>query len=274
MGHIKINNIEIYAHHGVLPSEKEEGQLFFIDCEFKQDSFPTSDALDETIHYGEVTETIISFTQNNRFDLIETLADKLTTHLLLTYSLMHSIELTIHKPFAPIDATFSDVSVTLTKTWTTSYLGIGSNLGDRKNNLNIVGNEIHSSDFIRELATSSYLETEPYGVLDQPNFLNAVIKISTFLSPYELLNFCYNLEKKAGRVKTRHWGERTLDVDILLYGNDIISTEALIVPHPEMHRRHFVLTPMCEIAPYTLHPIKQSSMIELKESLNARSRML
>jgi dihydroneopterin aldolase/2-amino-4-hydroxy-6-hydroxymethyldihydropteridine diphosphokinase len=118
-----------------------------------------------------------------------------------------------------------------------------------------------------ELAKSSYIETAPYGVTDQPPFLNAAIKIKSTYTPRQLLAFCKKTEELAGRVKTRPWGERTLDVDILMYENEVIFTEELIIPHPEMHYRSFVLKPLCEIDPYLLHPVQRMTIQDLLKQL-------
>lgn len=271
MASIKITGIEIFAHHGVLEFEQQNGQVFLIDCCFSLDTSHCSDQVENTVHYGELTQDIIAFTQNNRFGLIETLADELSSHLLIQYPLIDGIEITVHKPHAPIPATFQDVSITVTKAWKTCYLSIGSNLGDRKGYLDLVHDAISQDTHIKEMAQSSYIETAPHGVLDQPNFLNAVLKVSTFLTPSKLLNFCQQIERQAGRSKTRHWGERTLDVDILLYSNEIIRENDLTIPHPELHLRDFVLSPLCEIDPHIIHPVKHMSMLEIKQALDAKT---
>lgn len=94
---------------------------------------------------------------------------------------------------------------------------------------------------------SSLYLSKPYGVTDQPDFVNAVLKATTTLSPIELLDFCQSLEVQAKRVRLRHWGERSLDVDILLYGDQVIESERLTVPHKELTQRNFVVIPLLEI---------------------------
>lgn len=257
MDTIKISGIEFFAHHGVLNSEKELGQIFSIDCEFSLDTSMCEDDLSKTVNYGQVALDIISFCQENCYDLLETLVNKLSCHLLIKYCLMEQLILTIHKPHAPIATKFSDVTLTITRAWKTCYLAIGSNLGDRENFLEMVSKTIEEDDHVTAIAKSSYMETEPYGVTDQPKFLNGAIKIKTIYTPFELLAFCKNIEKQAGRTVTRRWGERTLDVDILMYGSDTLFTEKLKIPHPEMHLRTFVLEPLVEIEPYLIHPIKK-----------------
>ncbi|OOB80570.1 MAG: 2-amino-4-hydroxy-6-hydroxymethyldihydropteridine diphosphokinase [Epulopiscium sp. Nuni2H_MBin003] len=148
-----------------------------------------------------------------------------------------------------------------------AYLAVGSNLGDKNANLDLVIRTIEEDNKIWLVKKSTWIETKPYGVTDQPDFLNGVVKVRTTYTPQELLGFCKSMEQKSGRVKTRHWGERTLDVDILIYGDEIILEENLKIPHPEMHLRDFVLKPLLEIEPNLIHPIKNMNIIQLHDLL-------
>lgn len=127
------------------------------------------------------------------------------------------------------------------------YLGLGSNMGDRANNINQALNLLQAEQVCIE-KTSSVYETSPVGVLEQANFLNRVVAVTTKHSPLKLLDLCLKIEAKLGRVRTKKWGPRTIDIDILLYNNEVISQNRLIVPHPYMHERRFVLVPLAEIA--------------------------
>ncbi len=136
----------------------------------------------------------------------------------------------------------------------TAYLGLGSNLGD---SLAVIGQAIHLLDQLphsRVLACSSAYRSAPWGVSDQPDFVNAVVALRTRLDPLRLLDHTQALEKSLGRVPTRHWGERVIDLDILLYGQHMVSTPELAIPHPWLGERAFVLLPLLEIAPGTHVP--------------------
>jgi dihydroneopterin aldolase/2-amino-4-hydroxy-6-hydroxymethyldihydropteridine diphosphokinase len=274
MDQINVQGIEFFAYHGVLDSEKQQGQFFRVDCTFSFDTSTCHDDLTRTINYGDLAQDVVQFSQKNRYNLIETLANELAQHLLLQYQCMEEITITIHKPHAPIPVHFTNVTTTVTRGWKTCYLGIGSNLGNRKENLDLVRLEIAKENRMIELAASSYIETEPYGVTDQPRFLNAAIKVKTIFTPSQLLMFCHKVEHLAGRVKTRHWGERTLDVDILLYSNEVIFTSELKIPHPELHLRSFVLKPLCEIEPYLIHPIKKLEIQTLLKNVNEQEELV
>lgn len=271
MDKISLKSLKFFAYHGVFEQEKIDGQYFSVDCDIFLDTSICNYKLENTVHYGKLANDIVDFCTSKKFELLETLANKVCDYLLLKYKLIKKIIFTIHKPNAPINEDFEDVSLTVERAWNTCYLALGSNLGDRESYLNMVSDEISKSEKIIEIKKSSFIETEPYGVLDQPKFLNAVIKISTIYTPFQLLDFTQNLEKIAKREKLRHWGERTLDVDILFYEDKIIFDDLLIIPHPEIHSRNFVLQPFCEIDPYFIHPIKRKTIQELLFELDNKN---
>ena len=115
---------------------------------------------------------------------------------------------------------------------------------------------------------SEYLVTPPYGVTDQPDFLNGCLKLRTLLYPYELLAELNRIEKEAGRERIIHWGPRTLDLDIIFYDDLVLEEADLCIPHVEMHKRKFVLEPLGEIAPYKRHPINGKRVCEMLAELN------
>lgn len=260
MDSIRVSGIEFWARHGALESERQQGQRFGVDVSFCLDSSLCGDVLSRTVHYGDLALEIVSFCQKQTYQLLETLINELAEHLLLTFPLMESLTLCLHKPNAPIPLHFSDVSIQITRCWTVCYLGIGSNLGERERYLQSVLAAIERDKCFSFLAQSQLRETEPYGVTDQPRFLNAVLQVKTLYTPARLLEACQRWEKEAGRVKTRPWGERTLDVDILFYGQESLERAGLCIPHPDLQRRRFVLEPLCELAPQLVHPLLKRTM--------------
>lgn len=130
----------------------------------------------------------------------------------------------------------------------TAYLGLGSNLGDRRLQLEEALLRLHRREGIRLTQLSSLYETAPVGFLDQPYFLNLCAEIQTTLSPEALLWELLQVEQELHRVRRVRWGPRTIDVDLLLYGDQILQEEKLILPHPRMIERPFVLIPLAEIA--------------------------
>ena len=127
-------------------------------------------------------------------------------------------------------------------------LGLGSNVGDRESNIVTAIRQLDKYIGIRIDKISSLYETKPVGVIDQPSFLNAVVSVSSTLSPNLLLQACLSIERQMGRVRIERWGPRNIDIDILSYHNVVIQDEVLQIPHPRLHERSFVLVPLSEIA--------------------------
>jgi 2-amino-4-hydroxy-6-hydroxymethyldihydropteridine diphosphokinase len=131
------------------------------------------------------------------------------------------------------------------------YIGLGSNLGDREANLLAALEALRSSPGVEVVAVSTFRETDPVGVVDQPRFVNAVAALETSLEPLELLARLLDVERDLGRDRRQdeRWGPRTVDLDLLLYGDDVIDRPGLTVPHPRLTERAFVVVPLLELAP-------------------------
>ena len=147
------------------------------------------------------------------------------------------------------------------------FIGIGSNLGNAKENCLRGINKLKESNKIEMVHCSSFYKTEPVGGPGQDWFINCVVKAKTSLSPENLLFYLKNMETKMGRVHSVKWGPRVIDYDILFIDNKIIDTSNLKIPHPLNHERRFVLEPMGEIAPDLIHPVLKKSINELKKSI-------
>lgn len=154
-----------------------------------------------------------------------------------------------------------------------AYIGIGSNLGDRLKNLKKALKSIGNSGTMTIEKESSVYETEPVGLETCDWFLNMVIQIKTHLSPLELLDTLLEIEKKMGREKRIRWGPRKIDLDILIYEDKIIQNEKLTIPHPQMHKRRFVLIPLVEIAKEKVHPLLKKTVGELLLDLKDQKRV-
>ncbi len=145
-----------------------------------------------------------------------------------------------------------------------AYICAGSNLGDRTSNLAYALQSLGSGGSVTTV--SSYFETEPVGFRDQPWFLNIAIELSTTLSPFDLLALCMDIERSLGRTRPFQNAPRTIDLDILLYGDLILNHQELIIPHPRLHERKFVLTPLAQIAPELIHPVLKKSIRSLLQA--------
>jgi len=149
---------------------------------------------------------------------------------------------------------------------TTAYIGIGSNLGNRKENCEIAIKHLKDRG-INILTVSPAIETEPWGVEEQPKFINMAIEVETDLSPEGLLILLKKLEEIMGRTQTVRWGPRLIDLDILFYNDLVMKSAELEIPHPRIQHRDFVLRPLAEIAPDLLHPVFKKSIQEMLDAL-------
>jgi 2-amino-4-hydroxy-6-hydroxymethyldihydropteridine diphosphokinase len=145
------------------------------------------------------------------------------------------------------------------------YLSLGSNVGDREGNLNAAIEALGHLGTV--VALSSFYETEPVEFTAQPWFLNCALVLETTKMPRQLLQALLDLERKMGRRRTLHKGPRTIDIDILLWGNSIVAADGLTIPHPDLHERRFVLEPLAEIASGVLHPVFKKTVQELRDTL-------
>ena len=152
----------------------------------------------------------------------------------------------------------------------TAYLGLGSNLGDRKANLADAITRL-ACDSVRILRTSSVWETEPRDVLDQPWFLNQVVEVESDLLPRQLFQRIQRIEREMGRQRRMPKGPRLIDIDILLYGNAVVKSDDLEIPHPRMTERRFVLAPLAELAPDLRHPGSGQTVRELLAEVAGQS---
>ncbi|ADE57563.1 MAG: 2-amino-4-hydroxy-6-hydroxymethyldihydropteridine diphosphokinase [Aminobacterium colombiense] len=153
-------------------------------------------------------------------------------------------------------------------------LGIGSNVGDRMNNLRKAVQLLKEKGVVI-IAKSDIFETAPMGVTDQPRFLNACIVVDTKFDLEELLSVVKSIEQEMGRVHRLRWGPREIDIDLLLLENgEVLDSSTLKVPHPEMHKRAFVLMPLAQIAPDWIHPLLKVSVKKLAEDIHSQDETL
>jgi 2-amino-4-hydroxy-6-hydroxymethyldihydropteridine diphosphokinase len=153
-----------------------------------------------------------------------------------------------------------------------AYLGLGGNLGDPPRQLTDALQRLDAAEEVEVTRTSSFYRTPPLGPPDQPWYVNAAARVRTRLGPEELLRLLHRVEAALGRVRGERWGPRSIDLDLLLYNGEVIFAPDLVVPHPEMHRRAFVLAPLAEIAPRAWHPVLKKSAGDLLAELDPADR--
>lgn len=152
----------------------------------------------------------------------------------------------------------------------TAYLGLGTNLGDRWANLREALRLLAAGLGLRLARCSQVYETEPWGVTEQPRFLNCVAEVEASLGPEPLLARCKEIEERLGRVPGPRWGPRLIDLDILLYGTQVVELPDLEIPHPRLHLRAFALVPLAELAPSVAHPVLGRNIGELAQAVEGR----
>lgn len=149
-----------------------------------------------------------------------------------------------------------------------AFIAIGSNLGDKVDNVKKAASLVADGVKATLVAMSSLYETEPWGIKEQPAFVNAVMEVETVLSPTELLAHTSAVEAKMGRQRELRWGPRTIDLDIIFYDGLVTEESALTIPHPRAHERAFVMVPLAEIAPDLKHPVLGKKAAEIADSLD------
>lgn len=257
MDYIQIKNLEVFSRHDIFEGENRIGQKFALDLLLYLDTRTAgvSDDIGKSVDYAGVCHFASAFMKGHSFKLIESAAERLAEDILIEYPAIAKILVTVKKPWAPVGLPIEEVSVTIERGWHRVFLSMGSNMGDREEYIYNALSFLRENERIRIVNQSKLIETEPYGMEQQGKFLNNSVELYTMHTPIELLTFCKNLEKMAGRVKTEHWGPRPLDIDILFYDNEIVDLPELTIPHYDMENRKFVLEPLCEIAPYVRNPL-------------------
>lgn len=262
---IRIEGLEIFANHGVLPEENVLGQKFLVSCEMEVDIRPAglSDRIEDSVNYAEVSQRIKQVMTENTFNLIEACAEHVAKAVLEMDERIRGVWIEISKPWAPVGLPLRTVAVSCERRRHEVFVALGSNLGDSRALIEDAVDKMNATDSIHVEAVSTLIETEPYGVTDQPAFLNGAARITTLLTPHELLDELHRIEAESGRERIIRWGPRTLDLDIIFYDDLVMSDDDLCIPHVDMHNRSFVIEPMKELAPYKMHPVLKKRMVEL-----------
>lgn len=268
---IRIEDLEVFANHGVFPEENVLGQKFLVSAVLYTDTRRAgrTDDLTASIHYGEVCAFIDRYLREHTFKLLERAAESLAEELLLNTQNLRKVRIEIKKPWAPVGLPLKTVSVSIEREWHDVIIALGSNMGDREGYLNGAVEKLNAVRGCRVKKVSDFIETPPYGVTDQADFLNGCLEMETIMYPHELLDELHRIEKEAGRERIIRWGPRTLDLDIIFYDDMILQDDDLCIPHVEMHKREFVLKPLCGIAPYKRHPVTGKTVKEMLDEVNS-----
>jgi len=255
--HIFLQGISARGFHGVLDFEKTDGQDFVVDVTLEVDlrRAGVSDLLAHTVSYAEVAADVADLIAGPSLDLIESLAEQIAAAA-LRRPLVQSVEVTVHKPQAPVGVPFGDVQVTIERRRDERVvIALGANLGDVQATLESAVRALADVDGLRITGVSDLFETDPVGGPDQPVYLNAVVLARTRLAPFALLTELHSIEADHGRVRETRWGARSLDLDLIQYGDPVVGSDMasqdpeMMLPHPRAHERAFVLAPWFAVDP-------------------------
>lgn len=256
MDRITIDDLRVMCLIGALPHEREAPQPLRIDLSLGVDLHDAgrTDELDDTVHYGLVAERVVAIAEESKFTLLERLAAAIGDAV-LGFDRVEEVDVTVTKLRPPVPAALGTTAVRMVRRRAevavpplrshTAIVALGSNLGDRQGYLRMA---------LRELGTvtamSDVFETEPIGGPDaQGAYLNMVAVVATSLDPFAFLRRCQRIEALALRQRIEHWGPRTLDVDVLFFDDVTIESPDLVIPHPRINERRFVLAPLSQVAP-------------------------
>ncbi|MBM7026106.1 2-amino-4-hydroxy-6-hydroxymethyldihydropteridine diphosphokinase [Clavibacter zhangzhiyongii] len=259
---ILLTGLRVQAHHGVLAQERRDGQPFVIDLEVALDLAPAggSDELGRTLHYGELAEEVAAAAERDPVDLIETLAERIAD-VVLAHPVARSVRVTVHKPDAPIAVPFDDVAVVIERRSTLpapgeavrAVVAVGSNLGDRRATIARAVARIDDVPGLRLVRSSELVESvavTPAGEdPTKPGYLNGVVLVDARVGPHALLDALAGIERDLGRVRVERWGDRTIDLDVVAFGDARIHDDRLTLPHPRAAERAFVLGPWLQADP-------------------------
>lgn len=269
---IKVTNMKVFARHGVLPEEKENGQEFFLNAKVYVDMRKAglSDNLDDALNYDKLCVFLQEVFKEKRFDLIEAAAEYTVQEIMVHFRNIQAMELEVRKPHAPVKYPPEDISVTIYREWHKVYLSIGSNYKNALGYLNEGMHYIKEPYAIRRFKRSELIKTKPYGPVPQDDFINACIAIETYMEPEELITYIRELEDYFERDRSIKWGPRPFDLDILFFDDWVYNSDMLTIPHVEIQNRMFVLGPLSELCPGFRHPVLGKTVIQMKEELEQK----
>ena len=253
---VTVTGISAFGYHGVLAEEKRDGQPFSADVvmHVPVHRAGATDDLAAAVDYSVVAAAVHTVLAGPSLDLVESVAERIAA-VVLSDDRVLAVDVTVHKPDAPVGVPFADVTVqvhrtrddvAVTATPTAAVpvvLALGANVGDSAGTLTSAVRALGATDGITVDAVSPVVETAPVGGPEQPRYLNAVVLATTTLSARQLLHACQDVEAAHARTRQVRWGPRTLDVDVVTHGGLVARTGDLTLPHPRAGKRAFVLRP-------------------------------
>ena len=270
MQQIIVKDLKVKGYIGCFDYEKF-GQPFLVNIYAKlaEVTAENRDDLTYTADYSALVSDVLSYFENAKCDLIENALEELSDIIFRAYDSITDLRIEIFKTAVELGCDYERIGVSVHRKISTAYIALGTNIGDDLNKqLDFAIDRLLSVNGIRSVKESTRIVSKPYGFEKQDDFLNSVCEIKTYLSPNELLDELHRIEHEAKRERDIHWGPRTLDLDIILFENEVISSPELCVPHIDMQNRRFVLAPLVELNPYAYNPVLKMRAIDLLKELD------
>ena len=242
--------MEFEGHTGCLDFEKKDGQKFIVSLDLFVERIKGcyTDELKDTIDYSKVYEVTKEIVTSDSGNLIECLAQKIADAVFNADKRIEKVKVTVSKPDAPVMGIFETMEVSIERCRKEFViLSLGSNMGDREDNILKAEDALRALPGVEGFKCASIYETEPVGLEDQPYFLNTCVGFYTDIEPFDLLDRIHVIENELLRTREVHWGPRTIDIDIIFYGDRVIMKPELTVPHPRWYLRSFVTVPLREL---------------------------
>lgn len=269
---IKVTNMKVFAYHGVLEEEKKNGQDFYLNAKVYVDMRKAglTDRLEDTINYDQVCIFLAEVFEENQYDTIEAAAEYTVQEIMVNFPAIQAMELEVRKPHAPLTYIPEDISVTIYREWHTVYLSFGSNVGNPTGHINESIMMLEELDAVRNVKSSEYFVTKPYGPVEQNEFVNGCLEMETYMDPEELVSYIHEIEDYFERDRSIRWGPRPIDLDIVFFDDYVYNSQTLTIPHVDMENRMFVLEPLSQLCPGRRHPVLGKTVEQLKKELAER----
>lgn len=264
---IILEGLKFFSHIGYFDFEQENGQNFYLDIvlELGRPLAMANDELEDSVNYGVVYELVKQFMEAARHRLLEAAVEDLAALIFDRFVLVNGLQIRLMKPEAPIDGIFENMAVEISRRrWNQVGIALGTNCEPRQDYLEQAVARIFGSSDFQKQALSLIYESRAWGVVEQPDFLNAVMLAETRLLPHELLAYLKSIEEELGREHRGRWAQREIDLDILFYNDLELRTTELELPHPRMEERHFVMVPLRELTAGIYLDAETLELLELK----------
>lgn len=271
--YIKVTNMKVFANHGVLEEEKENGQYFYLNAKVWVDMRKPglTDKLEDAVDYDQICTFLYEVFCERRFDLIEAAAEYTVQEMMSYFKRVEAMELEVRKPSAPLTYQPEDISVTIYREWHHVYLAYGSNVKNARGMINEAFYMVRDPYAVKNCVKGNYYVSKPYGPVKQEDFVNGIMELDTYMDPEEFITYMHEIEDYMRRDRSIKWGPRSIDLDIIFWDDCIYNSKTLTIPHADMQNRMFVLQPLMQYCPGYRHPVLGKTVEQLLKELEEKN---